>query len=130
MVHSAYAVLYEVCSVHSVDVQRATRLLRQGAISRGAQALRSGADGITTMVEPQSEAEREARQRIYEQVTQLEEGSSGRDRRPQMDQRMRERRGDGSDAGPPFTATPRRAQDHVVHVHSITCLTKTKAKHV
>ena len=47
-----------------------------------------------------------------------------------MQRRMRERRdGDGA-AGPPFTAAPTWAMDHVIHVHRITYLTKSKAKHV
>ena len=67
-------------------------------------------------------------ERIYEQVTQLEGGCFGRDRRPDLERRMRERVGDGKGADPPFTVAPRWAQDHIIHVHSITYLTKTKQK--
>ena len=43
---------------------------------------------------------------------------------------MRERSDGGGAAGPPFTAAPTWAMDHVIHVHRITYLTKSKAKHV
>ena len=73
------------------------------------QALRSGADGVQIMAEPQSRAGRMAKQRIYEQATQLEGSGFGHDSRPGLERRMRKR--DDKGAGPPFTVAPRWAQD-------------------